>query len=45
MKKYFLDNKDYLNILDLTHTPEQIIALFYLSTFGYKIEDLLRSKT
>ena len=44
LKKYFDGKNDYLKILDVRHAPEQMIALFYLATFGYKIEELLDSK-
>ncbi|MES2677050.1 MAG: WavE lipopolysaccharide synthesis family protein [Pseudomonadota bacterium] len=41
LQKYYLKNDDYLSILNNQCSAEQIITLFYLSTFGYKIEELI----
>lgn len=40
LQKYYAENNDYLGILNKL-SIEQIITLFYLATFGYKIEELL----
>jgi hypothetical protein len=41
LKNYFDKNCDEFEILNNQCSPEQIIALFYLSTFGYDIKSLL----
>jgi hypothetical protein len=42
LKNYFEDNSDEFHILNNQCSAEQIIALFYLSTYGYDIKNLLR---
>lgn len=41
LQEYLIKNQDHFNVLNNKCSVEQIIALFYLSTFGYKIEELL----